>query len=154
MTMQRWSPGLAAAALTLLCLSADRVQAGSFFGPCCYGAPYTQEYPNRSHNVFGAAAGIQCPSRHPFFKHRWFRKHQNAPCDGAAVNAMPGYGAPVEVVPSPVAPAPIVTAPIQATAITPAPAVSTRIAPVAIPLPAGPSNAELSLGNSTSKPPF
>jgi hypothetical protein len=164
MTILRWFPGLAVIALALICLSADRGRAGSFFGPCCYGAPYTEEYPNRSHNVFGAAAGIQCPSRHPIFKHRWFRKHQSAPCDGAAVNALPGYGVPVnatpghgipvEAVPAPIMQTPSVAAPAQATAVAPAPAVSTRIAPVAVPLPASPVNAEAPVGNQSSRPPF
>ncbi|HWG47035.1 MAG TPA: hypothetical protein VN688_30000 [Gemmataceae bacterium] len=174
MIIRHWFPALSASALALICFSADCGQAGSFFGPTCYGAGYTNEYPNRSHNAFGCGPNTQCTARHPLFKHRWLRKHQAAPANGAPVNGvpvngMPVNGAPVEYMQAPIVQSPYVTTPVQATAVlpapiapapvtpapvTPAPAVSARIAPVPAPLPTGPVNAEPSIVNQTSKPPF
>ena len=77
----------------LLGLSARDAHGGSFLGPCCYGANYTYQYPNRSHNTFGCGPGYHCQAWHPFFWHRLCGKNQ----------AMPMNGAPE---PAPAAPAP------------------------------------------------
>jgi hypothetical protein len=164
MRIRLWFPALSASVLALICLSADRVQAGSFFGPSCYGSGYTNEYPNRSHNAFGCGPNTQCTARHPLFKHRWFRKNQVAPANGVPVNGMPVNGVPVngppvEYIPTPIVQSPYGMTPVQAAAVlpapmAPAPAVSARITPVPAPLPAGPVSAEAPVVNQTAKPPF
>lgn len=81
---------LALTGAVLLGFSAGGAQAGSFFGPFCYGARYTNRYPNRSHNVFGCGPGCHCKACHPFFRHCWFRrKHVEPPIDGMPVEATP-----------------------------------------------------------------
>jgi hypothetical protein len=65
----------------LLGFSAGGARAGSFFGPVCYGADYTYQYPNRSHNVFGCGPGSHCQAWHPFFRHGLFRRNQCAPSE-------------------------------------------------------------------------
>jgi hypothetical protein len=73
----------------LLGFSAGDAHAGSFFGPCCYGASYTYQYPNRSHNVFGCGPGYHCQAWHPYFGHGLFRRRQVAPSEAIPTNAMP-----------------------------------------------------------------
>jgi hypothetical protein len=73
----------------LLGLSGGNVQAGSFFGPLCYGADYTYRYPNRSHNLFGCGPGCHCQAWHPFFRHRLFRRNSGIPLEETPVNAVP-----------------------------------------------------------------
>jgi hypothetical protein len=153
-----WLPVLAALVLTPLGFSA--AQAGSFFGPSCYGAEYTYQYPNRSHNVFGCGPGTQCTARHPLFKHRLFRRNQN---QGAMAEGMPMNGVPMNVVPSQYAPtvveAPRNAVPFQTTSgvptpVTATPAVSSRLAPIPAPLQAGPVSPEPPLIDASGKPPF
>jgi hypothetical protein len=73
----------------LLGFSASAAQAGSFFGPVCYGADYTHRYPNRSHNVFGCGPCCHCQAWHPFLGHGLFRKKQAVGNDGAPASTMP-----------------------------------------------------------------
>jgi hypothetical protein len=152
MRSRLWLSVLSALALTPLGFST--AHAGSFFGPCCYGAGYTNQYPNRSHNVFGCNDGSSCTARHPLFKHRWLRKHQNAP-----VNEPPMmYGEPMNVAPPPVVQAPMPSVQFQTTSNMPSmttatPAVSSRI----VPIPAGrmtPASPEPPLLDASGKPPF
>jgi hypothetical protein len=158
----------------LFAISAGGAQAGSFFGPCCYGSDYAYQYPNRAHNVIGCGPGAHCQARHPIFKHRWFRKNQGAPTDGMPANAMSGYGMPVndmpmnsmhvngmpiEYMPDPVAQAPMLPVPVRMTSIATAPvpatpAVQSRIVPIPAPLPAGPSSTEPPKVDASGKPPF
>lgn len=171
MRIRLLSPALTSAALVLLSFSAGGTQAGSFFGPCCYGADYTYQYPNRSHNQFGCGPGTNCQARHPFFKHRLFHRRQNAPNDGMPANGMQGYGMPITEMPvnampsqnqymqAPIVQSPMVTAPVHMTSVVPAPvpampAVQSRIVPVPAPLPAGPTAAEPPPVNPSGKPPF
>jgi hypothetical protein len=152
-----WLPVLSAVGLALIGFSAAR--AGSFFGPSCYGSNYAYDYPNRAHNFFGCGPGAPCSARHPLFKHRWFRKNQNAMMGG-----MPMEGAPINGVPGPYMPAPVVQSPLnavpfQVTSGIPAPvsampAVSSRIEPMPAPLPVGPASPEPPLVDSSGKPPF
>lgn len=143
-------PVLTALALTPLGFSA--AQAGSFLGPSCYGADYTYQYPNRSHNVFGCGPGTQCTARHPLFKHRWMRKHPNATADGAATNGMaPAY------MPAPIVEAPMTGVPIQMTSVAPATVTATpasRIVPIPAPLQSGSMSPEPPLMDPSGKPPF
>jgi hypothetical protein len=141
-------PALSTAALALLVLGPGNGWAGSWFGPCCYGADYAYQYPNRAHNYFGCGPGSHCTARHPIFKHHWQRKHQAAPADGAAVNA-----APFEYAPAVPAPQPVYAAPIQATSVQQVPLLP-RIEPVAQPQSAGPVNATPAVRSSPGKPPF
>ena len=105
MRVRFWLPAVTSATLALISFSAGHARAGSFFGPNCYGADYAYEYPNRAHNVFGFGPCTQCQAHHPLFKHRWARKHQDAPNDGAPANAMmapngmPAKGMPVNGMP-------------------------------------------------------
>lgn len=160
---------LTCTALALLAFPANHVHAGSFFGPCCYGADYTYRYPNRSHNIFGCGPGMHCRAWHPLCKHRLFRRRRAAANQGMPVNAMPSYGMavngvpvadmPVESVQTPVVQSPNATVPFHTTAIAPAPvpatpAVRSRIAPVPAPLPTGPVVAEPPLADQSGKPPF
>jgi hypothetical protein len=159
MMIRRWFPLFATIALPLVFLGANRSQAGSFFGPSCYGSAYADEYPNRAHNVYGCSSGCPCTARHPFFKRHWARKHQCAPMNGAPVNAMPGNGVSVGVMPAPIAQAPLPPAPLQGASIESlplpeAPATSARMIPSPAPLPAGPANPEPPIVNGGSKPPF
>lgn len=66
-----------AALLTLVILlgSGSPAQAGSFFGPCCYGSRFTESYPARSHNAFGSLNGSRCSCWHPLWK-RWYNKYR------------------------------------------------------------------------------
>jgi hypothetical protein len=162
-----WLSILSATALMPLTWSA--AQAGSFFGPSCYGADYTYQNPNRSHNVFGCGPGTHCTARHPLFKHRLFHRNQNAtangmPMEGVPMNGMPMEGVPMNGMPSAYAPAPMVSAsmspiPIQTTAgvpgaVTATPAVSSRIVPIPAPLQAGPASPEPPMFDASGKPPF
>lgn len=152
-----WLPILGTAALTLL--SAGAARAGSFFGPSCYGADYTYQYPNRSHNVFGCGPGTQCTARHPLFKHRWFRRNKNAAADAAPMNAMPIQEMPPQYAPAPIVQSSPNVVPFQPNAALPAPmpsapALSSRIAPVPAPLPSGPVSSEPPALNNSGKPPF
>jgi hypothetical protein len=88
MRVRFWLPAVTSATLALIGFSVGHARAGSFFGPNCYGADYAYEYPNRAHNVFGFGPCTQCQARHPLFKHRWARKHEDGPNDGAPANAM------------------------------------------------------------------
>ena len=147
-----WLPVLSALALTPLGFSA--AQAGSFFGPSCYGADYAYQYPNRAHNVFGCGPGTQCTARHPLFKHRWFRKNQNAMPDGMPMNGMPG-----QYMPAPVVEATRSGVPFQTTAgipgpVTATPAVSSRIVPIPASLQTAPMSPEPPLVDQSGKPPF
>jgi hypothetical protein len=151
-----WLPILSALALTPLGWSA--AQAGSFLGPSCYGADYTYQYPNRSHNVFGCGPGTSCTARHPLFRHRLFRKNQNT-----MANGMPMDGVPMNAMPNAYVPAPVVSSmspiPIQTTAGVPGPvmarpAVSSRLAPIAAPLQTGNVSPEPPLFDASGKPPF
>src|SRR5262249_24262549 len=95
----RWLiPVLSSATLALFAFSANSARAGSFFGPSCYGADYTYQYPNRSHNVFGCGPGTHCQAWHGFF-HRRARRNQNVPNDGMPTNGMPMNGMPVDGMP-------------------------------------------------------
>jgi hypothetical protein len=155
MTIRLWFPSLATAALALICLSTERSPAGSFFGPSCYGADYGYQYPNRSHNAFGCGPGTSCTARHPLFKHRWLRKNQDVPADGAAVNGMPveSVSAPVTHEPFRWSP-PVQAASVIPTPVAPAPVVSGRIAPIPSPMPSGPVSSESPVLTPSSKPPF
>jgi hypothetical protein len=79
----------------LLGFSASAARAGSFFGPFCYGANYTYQYPNRSHNVFGCGPGCHCQAWHPFFRHGLFRRNQGVPNEGMPANVMPAPEPPL-----------------------------------------------------------
>jgi hypothetical protein len=96
---------LTSATLALFAFSLSQAQAGSFFGPCCYGANYTARYPNRSHNVFGCGPCTQCKMWHPFFP-RLRGLNQNGVGGGVPVNAMPAVSSPL--VPNPAAQATLV----------------------------------------------
>lgn len=149
---------------TLIALSVGGTQAGSFFGPSCYGQDYAYQYPNRAHNVFGCGPGSHCQARHPIFKHRWARRHQGAPNDGMPVHAMPGYGMPVNSMPveymqAPVVQSTVLPAPVHMTSVAPAPvpvfpAVQARLTPTPAPMPAGPTVAEPPAVDASGKPPF
>jgi hypothetical protein len=78
---------LALTALALLGVKAPHAQAGSFFGPCCYGSNYTARYPARSHNVFGNLDGSPCRRWHPLW-HHWYTKYslQLEKCNGCAAS--------------------------------------------------------------------
>jgi len=155
-------PALTFAAL--LGFSASGARAGSFFGPDCYGAGYTEQYPNRSHNVFGCGQGSNCRAWHPFFRHR-FRRNQGVANGGMPANVMPGYGMPpangmpIEYMQTPVLQSPMATAPIHMTSVAPAPMVATpavqsRIVPVPAPMPLGPESTEPPMSDTSGKPPF
>lgn len=160
-------PAMTSAALTLLGLSAGGVQAGSFFGPSCYGADYAYDYPNRAHNYFGCGPGTHCQARHPFF-HRLFHRQQNAANETIPPNGMPPAlpmnGVVGEVMPSqymqaPMVQSPMMTAPVHMTAVAPGPvpampAVQSRLVPVPAPLPPGPAGAEPPIVDPSVKPPF
>lgn len=92
-------PVLTSAALTLLAFSTSQAHAGSFFGPCCYGADYTARYPNRSHNVFGCGPCMQCKMWHPFFP-RLRGLKQNGMNEEMTVNALPAAPSPLVPVPA------------------------------------------------------
>jgi hypothetical protein len=89
---------LASTSLALLAPGSGDARAGSFFGPCCYGANYTSRYPNRSHNVFGCGPGCPCRAWHPFFRPGLSRR-PHGPNDGMPVGAMPVEGMPVNGIP-------------------------------------------------------
>lgn len=95
-------PAFLSASLALFAFSTSQAQAGSFFGPCCYGADYTAQYPNRSHNVFGCGPCAPCKMWHPFFP-RLRGLKQNGTNEGMSVNAMPTVQAPIVPVPAGVA---------------------------------------------------
>lgn len=148
----------------LLGLSASGVRAGSFLGPVCYGADYTYQYPNRSHNVFGCGPGRHCQAWHGFFRHRLIRRNRGMPNEAMPANALPAYGMPPvnvmqgEYLQTPVVQSPMPMAPIHMTSVAPAPvpavpAVQSRIVPVPAPMPAGPARAEPPV-DSSGKPPF
>ncbi|HEY7422644.1 MAG TPA: hypothetical protein VH682_00155 [Gemmataceae bacterium] len=89
MRVRLWLPALTSVTLALIGFSARPAQAGSFFGPNCYGSDYAYEYPNRAHNVFGFGPCTQCQAKHPLFKHRLFHKNQDLPPNGGGpANAM------------------------------------------------------------------
>lgn len=76
----------------------ERVHAGSFLGPCCYGARYTSRYPNRSHNNFGNYPCCPCPAWHPFFRPGLYVRKPNAlvggmPMNGTTIIEMPADAA-------------------------------------------------------------
>jgi hypothetical protein len=98
MRTQIWSSVIVLASLQLIGGNTSRVQAGSFFGPCCYGSKYTDCYPGRSHNAFGSLNGTPCKRWHPLWGH-WFNKYrmQLESCGCGGVAAAP-------IVPSTVAP--------------------------------------------------
>ncbi|HEY7330849.1 MAG TPA: hypothetical protein VH592_24625 [Gemmataceae bacterium] len=73
----------------LLGISVKGAHAGSFFGPCCYGANYTYQYPNRSHNTFGCGPGCHCQAWHGFFRHRVCHKIQAMPNEATPANGTP-----------------------------------------------------------------
>ncbi len=73
----------------LLGLSASGAQAGSFLGPCCYGAEYTYRYPNRANSVLGCGPGQHCQAWHPLFRHKLLRRNQCVPNEGTPINATP-----------------------------------------------------------------
>jgi hypothetical protein len=102
MTIKRLFP-LLTAALTLVLLSAGHAAAGSFFGPSCYGAAYTREYPNRSHNIFGCGCGCHCVAWHPLFPRL---RHK---CD--TVTCVPNCAAPAAAPATPEPPLPAAAAP-------------------------------------------
>lgn len=143
-------PVFTALALTPLGFSA--AQAGSFFGPSCYGADYTYQYPNRSHNVFGCGPGTQCTARHPLFKHRWLRKQQNATADGAATNVMSPSHMATPIVEAPMSSVPIQTISVAPVSVTATPA--SRIVPIPAPLQSGAMSPEPPLMDQSGKPPF
>jgi hypothetical protein len=158
----------------LMSFSTAATQAGSFFGPCCYGADYAYQYPNRANNVIGCGPGAPCQARHPIFKHRLFRRNQAAPNDGMAANAMSGYGMPVngmqvngmpmnatpiEYVQGPAGQLPMPTPPVHMTSVATAPvpvapAVQSRLTPVPAPMPSGPISSEPPTVDASGKPPF
>jgi hypothetical protein len=88
MRVRLWLLAPTLTALALIGSSAGLAQAGSFFGPNCYGSDYAYQYPNRANNVFGFGPCTQCQARHPLFKHRLFHRNQDAPNDGMAANGM------------------------------------------------------------------
>jgi hypothetical protein len=114
MRLRLWFPALALTALALLLGSVDRVRAGSFFGPCCYGSSYAYEYPNRARNLFGCGPCSHCTARHPLFG-RLFHKNQAAPVDAmpasAPMTATPPLAAPLEAIAPPAGAEPPVKAP-------------------------------------------
>lgn len=110
--------------MAALALAGDCARAGSFLGPCCYGARYTRQYPNRSHNTFGSYPCCPCPAWHPFFRPGLSVRKPNAAVDG-----MPRNGLAIPEMPA---------------AGTATPDGSARIAP----LPAAPH------ADSSAKPPF
>ncbi len=150
--MRRRSWLLALSAMALAPLGYSSAHAGSFFGPCCYGASYANQYPNRSHNVFGCGDGSACSARHPLFKHRWLRKHS------VANEAPMVYGEPMYSGLPPVAPTPIGSTPFQTASNVPGtttamPAASSRI----VPIPSGrmtPTSPEPPMLDASGKPPF
>jgi hypothetical protein len=79
-----------------LSFSAGDARAGSFFGPVCYGARYTDRYPNRSHNVFGCGPCCHCRAWHGFCRHRIIRQYPSAPNEAMPTGAMPATAAPVQ----------------------------------------------------------
>jgi hypothetical protein len=161
MLIRRPFPLFAAAALPLVLFGTAPSQAGSFFGPCCYGASYAQEYPNRGHIIFGSASGCQCPARHPFFKRIRCKCGANpgaTPC-GAPIVEGPVQGLPAGALPAPVAQTSLPPAPAQevsppAESLPSIPTPAARTAPSPAPLPAGPANPEPPLVNSATKSPF
>jgi len=142
-------------ALTLAVLlggSAGGVRAGSFFGPICYGARYTYQYPNRSHNLFGCGPDCHCQAWHPLLRHRWFRRHSDVPVDGIPAQTMPGYGmppvtgTPIESMQAPIVQSPMI-APLHMTSpptagVPAAPAVRSRLVPVPTSASSGPMTIE------------
>ena len=149
----------------LLGLSANGVRAGSFLGPVCYGADYTYQYPNRSHNIFGCGPGCHCQAWHGFFRHRVTRRYRGVPNGAMPANVLPGNGMPPvnvmqsEYLQTPVVQSPMTTAPVHMTSVAPAPvpaapAVQSRMVPVPAPMPAGPARAESAPVDSSGKPPF
>jgi hypothetical protein len=124
----------------LLGFSASGVRAGSFLGPSCYGADYTYQYPNRSHNLFGCGPGSRCQAWHPFFRHRWSRRNQGAPVEGMPANAMPGYGMP-----------PVNGMPMED---MPAPTVQSRSVPEPASMQSGSVTAKPLSVDQSGKPPF
>lgn len=113
-------PALVSTALTLLAFGACQAQAGSFFGPSCYGSDYTNQYPNRSHNVFGCGPCTRCQAWHPFFPRLCHRK-QNIPNDGMSFSEMPTPNITNEHVPAPLVPSPATVDPIHRTSGVPVP---------------------------------
>ncbi len=99
-------PILLTAILALAGLRADGVRAGSFLGPCCYGARYTNRYPNRSRNTFGSYPCCPCPAWHPFFRSGLSVKRANAPVDGTIISEMPAAATPTPAVSSQIVPIP------------------------------------------------
>jgi hypothetical protein len=163
MRIRLFIPALLSAAF--FSFSAGGVQAGSFFGPVCYGAGYTYQYPNRSHNLFGCGPGCHCRAWHPFFRHRLFRRNQAVPGDGMPVNALPSHGMPpvdgmpIESMPAPMTQAPMTAPPVHMTSVVPGsvpttPGVQTRIAPVPAPMPSGPLTVEPPPADLSGQPPF
>jgi hypothetical protein len=98
MRSQFWFSVLLLATVILIGGNAPRAEAGSFFGPCCYGSKFTDRYPGRSHNAFGSLNGSPCKRWHPLWNH-WFNKYrmQLATCNGCA-------GTPATTVPTTIAP--------------------------------------------------
>lgn len=158
----------------LLGFSVGGTQAGSFFGPSCYGQEYAYQYPNRAHIHFGCGPGGHCTARHPLFKHRLFHRHQNVPteqmtCSGMPMNGMPMNGVPVQgmqangmqmdFLPTQALQSPMQATPVHMTSIATAPfqampAVQSRATQIPSPLPAGPANTEPARRDSSGKPPF
>lgn len=85
--------------LILLAVGIERVHAGSFFGPSCYGSTYAYQYPNRARYVFGCGPGYHCTAWHPFFGH-WFHKNKGVPMDGTFAPPLAPVAAPVVAEPA------------------------------------------------------
>ena len=160
MMIRRWFPLFAAVALPLVLFGTTRSQAGSFFGPCCYGAAYAQQFPNRGHVLFGSASGCQCPARHPLCRRIRCKCGVNpaAPC-GDTIGVVPAPVPPAGTLPAPVtqappAPAPVTGVSVQAESLPPLPLPSARVAPSPAPLPSGPPGPEFPSLNQGVKPPF
>ncbi len=150
--MRRRSWLLALSAMAFAPLGYSSAHAGSFFGPCCYGASYANQYPNRSHNVFGCGDGSSCSARHPLFKHRWLRKHPVAN-EAPMVYDEPMYSALPPVAPTPIGSTPFQTASNVPGTTTAMPAASSRI----VPIPSGrmtPTSPEPPMLDASGKPPF
>ena len=118
-------PALTSTALALLALSAD-AQAGSFFGPSCYGADYTAQYPNRSHNVFGCGEGCSCRAWHGFFRHRVTCCSCCGQNNGMPITPTPTQGVivpgmPMEHAQIPLEPSPFLITPVHSTWLAPPP---------------------------------
>ncbi len=100
MRIHLWLAAVSIAALGLIGLGAGRGEAGSFFGPCCYGARYAYEYPNRAHNVFGCGPCCRCTAWHPTFQHGCSRKNSCGSADGAGIPPGPAIAERIAPLPA------------------------------------------------------